>query len=146
MVALVAGSIFCIWIGYNPKNLSVTTYVEQQQNSIKSLNTLMPLLGLITIILTLVSAFLQKNEKAVFVVLLLAALFLIISGLITRFGNQPINSMVMDWNIKSPPTNWMVLRDKWWLLHIIRTISSLVALALIVWASTIKISHDLLTN
>jgi hypothetical protein len=146
MVALVAGSIFGIWIGFNPKNLSVTSYIEQQQQAIKSLNTLMPLLGLITIILTIIAAFLQKNEKTVFLLLLIGAVLLIISGLITRFGNQPINSIVMNWNIKSPPTDWMELRDKWWILHILRTVSALIALSLIAWASTIKTSTDILAN
>ena len=50
MVALVSGTIFGIWIGYNPKNLSAPTFIEQQQNVITNLNTLMPILGLMAII------------------------------------------------------------------------------------------------
>lgn len=45
MAALVAGTIFGIWIGYNPMSLSATAYLEQQQNAIRSLNVLMPVLG-----------------------------------------------------------------------------------------------------
>jgi hypothetical protein len=142
MVALVAGSIFGIWVGFNPKNLSVTAYIENQQNAIRSLNTLIPILGLISIILTLISAFLQINEKVVFVLLLGGALFLIISGIVTRLGNQPINSIVMLWDKNYPPANWMDLRDRWWYLHIIRTLSALVALCLIVWANVLKFGTD----
>ena len=64
MAALIAGAVFGIWIGYNPKNFSASTYVEQQQGAIRSLNTLMPILGLITTILTLISAFSKKKVKA----------------------------------------------------------------------------------
>ena len=54
MAGLIAGTLFGIWIGFNPQSLSAPTYVEHQQSVIKALNTLMPLLGLITIILTVV--------------------------------------------------------------------------------------------
>ncbi len=107
MVALVTGTIFGIWIGYNPKDLSAPTFIEQQQNVILALNTLMPILGLITILLTLTSAFLQRKDKVALSVLLVASAFLIVSGLTTRFGNQPINSIVMTWDMNTPPNNWM---------------------------------------
>lgn len=135
LAALIAGAVFGIWIGYNPKNFSAPTYIEQQQGAIKALNTLMPILGLITIILTLISAFQQKDSKSVFITLLIATGFLIISGLVTRFGNQPINSLIMTWNVNAPPANWTELRDKWWSFHIVRTLASFIALCLIVWAN-----------
>jgi len=138
MVALVAGTIFGIWLGYNPIGLSAPTYIEQQQNNIKALNTIMPLLGLITIILTLISAFLRKKEKGVFIILLIATVFLILSGLTTKFGNQPINSVVMTWDMNTPPDNWATLRDQWWAYHMIRTSTAFVALCLIVWTSMKK--------
>ena len=138
MAGLIAGILFGIWVGYNPKTLSVPTYIEQQQSVIKSLNTLMPLVGLITIILTIIAAFLQKKNQAVFITLLIAAVLLIISGLVTRFGNQPINSIVITWNKTDIPNNWEGLRDKWWTFHTIRTGASFLAFCLIVWASMRK--------
>jgi len=138
MVALVAGSIFGIWIGYNPQNLSAPTYIEQQQNVILSLNTLMPLLGLITILLTLSSAILQRKNKVTLSMLAVAVVFLIGSGLITKFGNQPINSIVMTWDMNNPPDTWMELRNQWWFFHELRTLSAFIGLCLIVWASIKK--------
>ena len=138
MAGLIAGTLFGIWIGYNPQSYSAQTYIEHQQSVIKSLNTLMPLLGLFTIILTIISAFMQRNYQSVFITLLIAAIFLIISGLVTRFGNQPINSIVMTWDKTSVPNNWTELRDKWWSLHIIRAVTSMVAFCLIVWTSMRK--------
>jgi Domain of unknown function (DUF1772) len=138
MAGLLAGIILGVWLGYNPKTLSISTYVEQQQSVIKALNTLMPLLGLLTTILTLTSGFLQKNNKVIFITLLIAALFLIISGLVTRLGNQPINSIVLTWNKENVPADWTGLRDKWWSFHIIRTLTALVAFCLIVWTSVRK--------
>ena len=138
MAGLIAGTLFGIWIGYKPRKLSAQTYVEHQQSVINALNTLMPVLGLITIILTLIAAFLQNQNQTAFIILLVAACFLIVSGLVTRFGNQPINSIVMTWNKSDMPNNWTILRDKWWLLHKIRALTVFVAFGLIVWASMRK--------
>ena len=138
MTALVAGTIFGIWIGYNPKDLSAPTFIEQQQNVIMALNTLMPILGLIAILLTLTSAFAQRKNKKTFSILLVASLFLILSGLTTRFGNQPINSIVMTWDMNTPPNNWMELRDRWWIFHELRTLSAFIGLCLVVWTSIKK--------
>lgn len=134
MAGLIAGILFGIWLGYNPKSYSVSTYIEQQQGAIKSLNTIMPLLGLITIILTLASAFLQKDNKTIFILLIIATVFLVISGLVTRFGNQPINKILMTWNKIEVPNNWTDLRDKWWSFHILRALTAIVAFCLIVAA------------
>lgn len=132
--ALVAGGTFVIWAGYDPAALSPSTYVEQQQNAIRGLNVLMPVLGGITILLTVIAAFLQRKDRKAFVLLMVAAIFLAISAMVTRFGNQPINAIVMTWDIARPPANWTELRDQWWGFHRLRTITGLAALALITWA------------
>ena len=138
MAGLVAGTLFGRWIGYNPKNLSVNSYVESQQGAIKALNTLMPVLGLLTIILTVISAILQKQKHFVFITLIIAAGFLLLSGLITKFGNQPINTVVMTWSKATVPINWSELRDKWWLLHKWRTLTTFISFCLIIWSNIRK--------
>jgi uncharacterized membrane protein len=138
MAAVVAGSILGIFLGYNPKGLSPATFIEQQQSVITHLNTLMPILGLMTILLTITSAILHKKEKSAFAILLIATFFLVLSGLTTRLGNQPINSVVMTWDMNNPPSNWLELRDQWWSYHKIRTLTALIALCLIVWTSMKK--------
>ncbi len=138
LISLIAGILCGVWLGYNPKELSAHTYIEQQQSVINAFNVLMPVLGLITIVVTVIGAFLQRANKTAFITLLIAAVFIIIGGLVTKFGNQPINSIVMTWSPDAPPDNWIELRDKWWSLHIVRTFTSFFALCLIVWASIKK--------
>jgi len=138
LAALLTGIIFGIWIGTDPQRLSEYTYVEQQQNIIKSLNVLMPIIGAITILLTIISAVRQKQNQTVYITLLAAAGLFIITGLITRFGNQPLNAIVMAWDKKNIPANWTEIRDKWWLLHKIRTVTSFIALILVIWSSIRK--------
>jgi uncharacterized membrane protein len=133
--ALLAGTSFGIWLGFNPTNYSASTYVEQQQNLVRSLNTLMIALVVITTVITIISAFLQRKNKSVFVALLLAAAFFISCMVITRFGNVPIQIEMLKWTKDSLPGNWAMLRDKWWLFHIMRTIVELIALVLVTWTT-----------
>jgi len=123
LAGIMAGIVFGIWLGCDPEKMSFPGYVEYQQGLINAFNVLMPLLGLVVILLTLLSAILQREDKGTFIALLLAMALLVLSGLITRFGNQPINAIVMTWHPDSPPSDWMALRDKWWSLHIIRTLA-----------------------
>src|SRR5512145_1154748 len=135
ITALLAGVSFGIWIGFNPMDLSSSTYVEQQQNMLHSLRILLVILVFIATIITVTSAFLQRKNNFIFISLLVAAIFLIACILITRFGNKPIDDMLLNWTSGSLPSNWVELRDKWWSFHIMRTITELVAFLLITWTS-----------
>ena len=132
--ALLVGSMFGIWLGYNPAGLSATVYVSQQQHAIGALNVAMPVLGGISIVLTLIAATLAAIDRSRMILLLVAAGCFIAAGLITRILNQPINAIVMTWSADAPPANWMQLRDDWWRWHIMRTVSGIAGLSLLIVA------------
>lgn len=133
--ALLAGVSFGIVIGFNPLDLSPSVYFEQQQNMLRALKALMISLVILATIITIFSAFLQKNNKPILIGLLVAAVFFIACILITRFGIKPIDDKVMTWTADSIPDNWVELRDNWWLLHKMRTFAELIALSLVTWTS-----------
>jgi len=132
---LLAGAMFAILAVFHTAKLSFASYLEQHQNLIRAFNVVMPLLGLGVIIFTLGSAFIQRGNKIVLMSLLAAAILLLISGLITRFGNQPINSIVMTWSDGVVPKDWTVFRDRWMTLHVVRTFMSFLAFCIIVWVN-----------
>ena len=138
IAALLAGTSFGIWIGFNPLNLSPTTYIEQQQNMVRALNFMMITLVLSATIITIISAILQRGDKQAFIPLLIASLFFIACVIISRFGNQPINNALMTWTSDTIPNNLSELREKWWTFHIFRTIAELIALCLVTWTSIKK--------
>ena len=133
LAALLAGTSFGIWLGFNPTNFSASTYLEQQQNLVRSLNTSMIALVVAATVITLISAFLQRKDKTVFILLLLAAALLISCMVITRFGNVPVQAEILKWTTDGLPENWTQLRNKWWSFHIARTVVELIALCLITW-------------
>ena len=135
LLALLVGTMFGIWAGFNPASLSASAYVEQQQNAIRSLNTLLPAMGAVCILLAVALAFMSKSDSRGRYLLFAAAVFMIVAGLVTRFGNQPINAVVMTWSAQAPAANWAQLRDEWWQWHIVRTLAGIAALALTVLAA-----------
>jgi len=54
---------------------------------------------------------LARENKMRMSMLIGTAILFIISGLITRFANMPINAIVRGWNSATPPDNWTALRD-----------------------------------
>ncbi len=138
LVGLLAGTSFGIWIGLNPIAYSVSTYIEQQQHLVNSLNTLMISLVILATLITIVSAYFQRQNKSVFIALLIAAAFLASCIFISRFGNLPIQKKILTWNVGYVPNNWTIFRDKWWSFHILRTMAELSAFVLIAWTSVQK--------
>jgi uncharacterized membrane protein len=138
VAAILAGVSFGIWIGFNPSGLSPSAYIEQQQNMLQSLRTLMVSLVVIATLITILSAFLQKHDKPTFISLIIAGVFFIVCILVTLFGNKPIDDIVITWNKDAIPDNWVDLRDNWWSFHILRTIAEIIALLLVTWVSIRK--------
>jgi uncharacterized membrane protein len=134
VLALLVGAMFGILAGYDPRSLSASAFVEQHQNAVRGLNVLLPVMGAVCILLTVVLAVMAKGDTRARYLLAAAAVCLIAAGLVTRFGNQPINAVVMTWSPQSPPANWMALRDAWWRWHIVRTLAGFAGLVLVLLA------------
>lgn len=141
LAALLAGASFGILVGFNPMHYSASTYIEQQKNLVLSLNTLMVSLVIITTLVTIVSAFLQRRNKTVFITLLVAAAFFASCIFISRLGNLPIQNEMLTWNADSIPGNWTMFREKWWSFHVMRTVAELMALVLVAWTSVQKSTY-----
>ena len=135
LTSLLVGTMFGIWLGFNPAALTAAAYVEMQQNAIRALNVSLPALGLVCILLTAALAVLIKDDKRTRYLLVAAVACLVAAGLITRFANQPINAIVITWSPQAPAANWTELRDTWWRWHVLRTIVGVAALALALLAA-----------
>jgi uncharacterized membrane protein len=135
LTGLLVGTMFGMWMGFNPAALSPSAFVEMQQNAIRALNVPLPILGAACIILTATLAVLSKTDKRARWLLVVAALCLAAAGLITRFANQPINAVVMSWSAQAPASNWAELRDTWWHWHTLRTAVAIAGFALALLAA-----------
>jgi len=77
LTALLVGTMFGIWLGFNPAALSAGAYVEMQQNTIRALNVVLPALGLACIVLTAALAVVTRRDGRARSLLVVAALCLV---------------------------------------------------------------------
>lgn len=134
LLSLLAGTQFGTLIGYNPASLSALAYIEQQQNAIRSFNTVLPIMGGLCIVLTVGLAFRTRSDRRVSRLHIVAAVLMVAVALVTRFGNQPINEIVMTWSAQAAAADWSQVRDDWWYWHTVRSIAGISALALTIVA------------
>ena len=53
LLALLVGAMFGILAGFDPASVSGSGYIGQQQNTIRSLNKLLPAIGAVYVVLTI---------------------------------------------------------------------------------------------
>ena len=133
--ALLAGSLFGVWLMLNPAGLDARSYVQLQQRAIRTLNTAMPRLGAAAILMTVIATIAARGNRLRLGLLLATVVCFVAAGLVTRFLNQPINAIVMTWNSDVPPAGWEGLRDAWWRWHFLRLTAGVVGLCLLLGAT-----------
>lgn len=62
-----------------------------------------------------------------------AGALVVISFLVTRFGNVPINGQIKVWAVTAPPADYVAILRQWDTYNIVRTVTALVAFALVIW-------------
>jgi hypothetical protein len=136
--ALLVGAMFCVWLILNPSQLDASHYVILQQQGIRTLHPAMPRLGALSIAATLAAAFIARHDRPRMSLLIAAAIFFIISGVITNRVNMPINASVIHWSSSAPPNDWTEFRDTWWRWHRLRAASGGLGLVLLIIANLLR--------
>jgi len=134
LFAMVAGSVFGIWRGYDPTSYAAATFIEMHQGAVRGLNVLLPGLAFVSIALTVALAWQARGKGSALWLYLGALALMIAAGIVTRFFNQPINAQVMTWTADQLPGNWAELRAAWWNWHLLRAGFSILGFALLLAA------------
>ncbi len=137
-LALIVGAMFAVSLIFDPVGIDASTYVSQQQLAVRKLNTILPLLGALSVISVTAAALLARDDKVRAILLIATIMFIVAAGLITRFGNQPINVIIMSWQPNAVPAAWTEFRDQWWRWHMLRFCCGLIALALMIVATLVR--------
>ena len=80
-------------------------------------------------------AVISKKNKRIRVLAFLGALAALISILITRIGNVPINHMMRKWNDIGAPANWPEILHHWDVANYTRTGFAILSFILVILAS-----------
>jgi len=137
-VGLTAGAAYVVWFDYNPNGMSAVLYIEKMQHAIRVLTIPLPTIVLLGLLFTAVAAFQARNDRPVFYVLATATVCVLAVGVITRFGNIPINNQILTWSADSHPAKWATIAQTWWRLQTARLILQTAALCLVSSAVLIR--------
>ena len=137
---LFAGMLFGDRVGITPirPKLPAASFILFQQELHLTFGKLMPLLIIVSLLSGAVSlVLLRRNYKSdEFTFTAVATLCMVVTLVLTRLVNVPINEMLMTWHITAPPKNLMELWAPWEKVHTIRTIVSMIGFASLVYAAT----------
>ncbi|MFJ3671261.1 anthrone oxygenase family protein [Streptomyces sp. NPDC090106] len=123
-----------------------TVYTQVRQVELDNLDTLASATLIPTIIATAIVVLGAWRAKGPALYLPLAALVLFLLILVLTIAvNLPINADQRDWTVTSPPADWADVRDRWQTSHVIRTIASVVAFALLSLSALTQKARSLTT-
>jgi len=138
LFALVTGVFWGTWFGLSRSITEITpaTFLETGQQFIRNLARPMSVLMPVTIVsAVLVLWWLPRKRSRAFVLTASALLLMILATVITVGVEVPIDNQIKVWTVQTLPSNWQAIRERWEWFHGLRTLASVVSLALIVAGS-----------
>ncbi len=131
--ALSSGVFFGTRTGLGPSTRRFTpgTYVELQQATVRNLRPVMgPLLPAAVLANAALLAVRPRAGHRPEFALTLTGLALQLTSLgLTAVVELPINAQVLEWSAASPPAGWEATRDRWAVVHTLRTVTSVAGFA-----------------
>jgi uncharacterized membrane protein len=111
--------------------LPAATFVKVHQGRERIHARVMPVLAWLALLATLGAAYALRGEGVRFALALASVLAFFINFPVTLAVDLPINRRIHRWSPESPPENWAAVCDRWIRFNDVRTIASLIALALL---------------
>jgi uncharacterized membrane protein len=142
--ALATGGLIVNWIGLGRamSRLSVSAYIEFHQHTNRTFDPYMPIVVIGALAGGVVLAVMNGLHS---IPGQLAAAGAICYALVIIIGVPTcvrINKQIADWSIQNPPGEWAQMRARWLRFHVIRTLFSVPALAIYVFAVMENTSHQ----
>jgi len=138
LAALVAGVFFGPWLGLSRsiETFPPEVFLSIGHRMIANLAPVMPILVPAAMLSMVPVLFLSyPTQPATFYLTLTGLGMYVVALIITLAVEVPIDNQIRAWTISSLPPDWHRLRDRWASFHVVRTLASIVGLALLVAAA-----------
>ena len=113
----------------------VTVHLVYRTQLMKHNSITMQLLMALSIITPLFYSALCWNIKLTRNFSMLSASFAIVTLLVTRLGNVPVNQLIKTWQADNLPGNWQQLLHRWDIFNAVRTATSLACFVSLIFAT-----------
>jgi len=147
LAGLVAGATVCVLLVERSLPDSASFYVLYKQRTIQALTVPLPLFAALAGVAILVDTYSLWGDAGSSRLCLGLALgsvaFIVAGGILTKAGHFPINDQIAAWDPAAPPASWSAVQAKWAALHLMRTLVSTAAFALVIASNLLRASfHD----
>jgi uncharacterized membrane protein len=122
-LALTAGRAFWVTLGEDPFDMSGRTYVEFFQQLDRRVVVPIAITGVGGTLLAGISAWLFRDRRRVFALLVAACVLGATGSLVTTLVNVPINERLATWNPASLPPDYQTYLLRWWHWHQVRLVA-----------------------
>ncbi|MEV7229038.1 DUF1772 domain-containing protein [Polymorphospora sp. NPDC051019] len=138
LLGLFAGGLIFAVLAPSLRELPGPAYVRYWQALNGDYGRAMPVLLLTCVALLVATSTLSYRRGGLTFVLSLAATGLTIGVIVlTVTWLEPLNDIADSWHPDEPPGTWSDLRDRWWSLHLVRTVLALAAFACLLLAQAV---------
>ena len=131
-VALIAGIGLEITLNNAvTRRLPAAAFVQLHQGRERVHARVMPVLANLALLASLGALYLLRGQEVRFALVLASTLALLTLILVTLAVDLPINRRIHTWSSDATPEHWVAERDRWLRFNDVRTIASVIALALL---------------
>ena len=145
LLVLVVGPLWGTWFALSQSIAELTpeTFLEVGRVMIGNFAPVMPILMPAAVLSTLLAGVLLRRVRPAAASLTLAGFLLFTAvALVTVLGNVPIDRQIAGWTPATLPADWTEVRDRWELLHTVRTFLSLAGLACVLAGDLLSAGVD----
>jgi uncharacterized membrane protein len=135
--ALATGGLIVNWIGLGRamSRLSVSAYIEFHQHTNRTFDPYMPIVIIGALAGGVALAVIYGVHSIPGQLAATGAVCYALVLIITLPTNLRINHQIASWSIQNPPQEWAQVRARWIRFHVIRTLLSVPAFAVYVFAA-----------
>ena len=127
-----AGSAYTTFFWFKPGAEDTAAWFGELQYAVPRIGIPLFVLQPLAFLATVVSAALAWRNQPSSCFLGIGALALLVAALVTRLGHIPINQRVRAWRLTELPPDAAAVQQRWWTLHVARTVLLLVGMGEIV--------------
>jgi uncharacterized membrane protein len=127
-----AGTAYTTYFWFKPGKEGVAAWFAELQYAVPRIGVPLFVLQPLAFLGTVVSTILAWNDRPSSWFLAVATLCLLVTALVTRVGHIPINQRVQTWKPSELPPDAAAVRQRWWRLHVARTVLLLIGVTSIV--------------
>jgi len=130
LIGLYAGGVVFVVLAPSAGRLPGPSYVRQWQALNTDYGRVMPPLLLTSVLALVVTTVLTWHHGRSVLLLGAGALLLVVFTIvITVVAMEPLNRIADSWDPDGLPTGWQQVRERWSSLHLVRTVSAVLAFA-----------------